>query len=388
MNILIFNFEYPPLGGGGGVATRDLAHELGKTNSVHIITTLPAASLQQGTTRVAREEVNGNVHIHRVPVLGRTKLATGSLLSMLTFVPMAFWRAWRLSGQITFEVVNAQFALPSGPPAALLARLRKIPFVISFIGGDVYDPTKGTSPHRHSVLRWTIRRVAAAARAGTAISIDTKERAERLHGVRLPITVTHLGLVSGRYNQVSRRGLNLPENEALAISVGRLIPRKGYDQLLKTWVAIADAHLVIVGDGPLRKELTTQAKVLGIADRVHLVGFQTEERKAQMLEAADCYVSAAQHEGFGIVFLEAMQAGLPIVATNNGGHTDFLTDGVNALLVPPGDTEKLQQGISRVLAGPELGQRMSEANKLKVKDFYIEKTTAKFEHVLREAAQV
>ena len=101
MNILIVNFEYPPLGGGGGVATRQFSEELAKRHTIHILTT--------GFKGLASYEVANKVVIHRVPVWGRSSLPTASLLSMISFVLSAFWFGVGICGREKFDVINAQF---------------------------------------------------------------------------------------------------------------------------------------------------------------------------------------------------------------------------------------------------------------------------------------
>lgn len=374
MNVLIVNFEYPPLGGGGGVATKDIAQELAKRHQVTVLT-----SAYQNTPRRAMED---GITVIRVPAIGRRSLPTASLLSMLMFVPAAAVMGMALCMRQRFSVINAQFVVPSGIPAAFLSWLFRIPLVVTFIGGDIYDPTKGISPHRHPVLRFLIRRIVGRAAACTAISEDTKRRAQELHGVTKEITVTHLGIHPSAVTALNREQLGLPREAVVAVSIGRLIPRKSYQVLLEAWAEVSYAHLVILGDGPLKDQLQQWVIDRDLQDRVRLVGFVSEERKLQFLQTANLYVSAAEHEGFGIVFLEAMDAGLPIVAVDEGGQTDFLHHGKNALLVPAHNPKALTEAIKRLVDNVPLRQVMAVENKQAVREFYLETTVKRFEEVL------
>lgn len=375
MNILIINFEYPPLGGGGGVATADIARELAKRHTVHVLTT--------AFRGLPKEEIIDNVHIHRVPVLGRTSLPTSTLRSLLTFAPAAFFAGASLMKSISFHVLYAPFVIPSGFPAIFLSKMFRVPFVVTFIGGDVYDPSKGISPHRNIFFRAVIRWIAKAATARTAISHDTKTRTIELHGVTQPITVVPIGLRAHKNTPIaSRAELNVAKQAIVAVSIGRLVPRKGYDVLLSAWKKIPEAILVIIGDGPMKEELQRKIQDYNLQGRVRLMGQVGEAQKIQLLSVADMYVSAAQHEGFGIVFLEAMQAGLPIVAANDGGQRDFLVSGENALLVAPHDEKGLQEAVIKLLESPVLRQTMGRRNKRDVEHYYIERTAKRIEDIL------
>lgn len=374
MNILLINFEYPPLGGGGGVMTAQIAQELAKRNTIHVITT--------AFSNTKAYEYSNGVHVHRVAVIGRTTVPTATLLSLLTFVPTAFVKGMQLTRKHAFDVINAHFVIPSGVPALLIAKLRKIPLVVTLIGGDIYDPSKGISPHKHAILRATIRYIANAADAVTAISHDTKQRAIELHGVKKDIEVIPIGLVPNTSDALPREALGFREEDIVCVSIGRLVPRKGYETLLAAWAHIPSAHLVIIGDGPMKKDLEQLIRRYELTDRVRLVGFVPEQEKYGILRTADIYVSAAQHEGFGIVFLEAMQAGLPIIAANDGGQKDFLEHGKHALLIPPHDIQGIIDAVTLLIDNPTMREEMSNRNAQDVKKYYIDKTAAQLENKL------
>lgn len=379
MRILVFNFEYPPLGGGGGVATQQLCEALSPRHTVHVVTTHFAT--------LSRHEVLNGVYIHRVPVWGRRERETASLLSLCSFVWPAILCGWRLCRTERFDVINAQFVVPSGIAAAVLSRFFHIPLVVSFIGGDVYDPSKKTSPHRLAPVRWLIRHIAERAAARTAISHDTKERAMKLHAIQKAITVIPLGFVQRNVAAISREALGLPKDAFLFVTIGRLIPRKGIERLLRVWPQVADAHLIVVGAGPLDAALRQMVSVQQIRARVHFTGFVSEERKMQILAASDAYISSALHEGFGLVFLEAMSQGLPIIATENGGQVDFLADEVNAILVEPNNDAALLQAIRSLMMDTKRRTLMRHNNLMSVENYTLGKTSSQFEAILRSAVQ-
>src|SRR5215208_5656381 len=153
--------------------------------------------------------------------------------------------------------------------------------------------------------------------------------------------------------------------------VGRLAPQKGVRALVVAAALIEDpsAWVLLVGDGPERPGLEREAKRLGVGERVRFLGFFAHERLPAALAHADVLVLPSVYEELGTVLLEAMQAGLPVVASRTGGIPDVVEDGVSGLLVPPGEPEALVRAIGRLLADRDLARRLSEGAQERAKDY-------------------
>jgi glycogen(starch) synthase len=147
--------------------------------------------------------------------------------------------------------------------------------------------------------------------------------------------------------------------------VGRLHKAKGVDTALAAFgrLRAARAHLVLVGDGPERPTLEAQAARLGLTDRVRFAGFLPHQRVPAALSHADVLVVPSVYEELGRVVLEAMQVGLPVVATATGGIPEVIHDGLNGLLVPIGDPDPMGRAIDSVLLRPGLAARLGAAGR-------------------------
>jgi glycosyltransferase involved in cell wall biosynthesis len=168
----------------------------------------------------------------------------------------------------------------------------------------------------------------------------------------------------------ARNALGLPEETAVIGTVARLVQRKGIDVLLRAFSVVHhhQAHLIIVGDGPLGDELRALARELEIADSISWLGFQADP--VRWLQAMDVFALPSRLEGSPNVILEAMAMGLPIVATNIGGVVDLVEEGRNGFLLPPDDRDALAVALDRLLGNPSLRADLScRARKRVVEDF-------------------
>jgi glycosyltransferase involved in cell wall biosynthesis len=373
MNVLMLNYEYPPLGGGGGVFNQQLAEELSQTNQVTLITSRFGDQ--------PSHEIQGGVEIFRVPVLLRHNPNAATLLSMFSFFPTSLRIGYTLLYTRPFDLVHSMFAIPSAPSGFLLAKRFRLPHVLSILGGDVYDPSKWLSPHRAPLLHATVKKLLADSDRVVGMSSDIVARAVAHYGITRQIDVIPHGIKRPLFAPKTRADLGYPADDVLLTTVGRLIPRKAVHELLAIVreVPSAKVQLVIIGDGPERPKLEALAKTWQVADRVHFLGNVSDEAKFQVLNIADIYLSSTQHEGFGLVFLEAMAVGLPIVSYDNGGQADFLADDQTGFLVRLGDRRALAQRTQTLIDNGALRQRIGQFNRRHVEDYYIANCGRKYQ---------
>ena len=382
MRILAFNYEYPPLGGGGGVVFKNLYDELSRRHQVAIVTTL-----YQGLPRF--ESRNGQ-EIYRVPVFHRTDLRTATMPSMMTY-PLTSWRCGRrLLASRRFDLINSHFVVPTAPSAQLLASQFKTRHVLSLYGGDLYDPSKKLSPHRLALLPSVIRSLLNRADRVIAGSSDTAGNARQIYGIERPIDVIPLAIVPFEIPQGSRRSFGIGEEQFVMATVGRLIARKGLEDLLRVVRELDDPRdlLLVIGSGPAKGSLQNLALELGIEKKVRFTGWVSDEEKWGLLSVSDLYASTSLHEGFGLVFLEAMHCGLPVVCYDRGGQTDFLENGRTGALVPLGKSDAFVQAMRRFKSEGELARSCAAFNLELVKNFYIDRYAEQhemlFDEVIRE----
>ena len=377
-SVLIVSYEYPPLGGGGGVIFRDLAEELARSIDVTVLTS--------GRPGLPRRERQGRLEVVRVPVLMRNAESTASLPSMLSFFPSSLKAGIQILRRRHFDMVHTSFAVPSGPSGLLLARMFGLPHVLSLHGGDIYDPSKALSPHRTPVLKQTVRRVIHSSDRVVAQSSDTRWRAQKIYGDR-PVDCIPLATRRPDFEKLPRTalGLDLAADDFVLVTVGRLVARKGLAQLIEIVADLADPRfkLVVVGDGPERQALADKAKECGVADSLRFTGFASEEFKWQILAASDLYVSTSLHEGFGIVFLEAMENSLPVICYDRGGQADFVSDEVGRLL-PLGEWKRFRDQVLILADKKALRTRLGRAAKQLAADYSIERYAQRYQAIYSE----
>jgi L-malate glycosyltransferase len=169
-------------------------------------------------------------------------------------------------------------------------------------------------------------------------------------------------------------------------ALARLEPPKGLDVLIRAIAAVSDAHVVIAGDGSRRAELETLALSTGVADRVTFLGFQRDT--CAVLDAIEVLVAPSRSDTLPLAILEAMQAGLPVVATRVGSIPEAVSHDVTGLLVPSDDVDALAAALKRVVSCPQLRARLGHHAYVRARDeFSAERMAAEYDALYAAVAR-
>lgn len=315
----------------------------------------------------AYRRVPGTDRIDGIPVLYPKKLTLpGARLGPYNAEAMllAIRRSLtRIHGRWPFEVIHAHMLVPDGWAAARVGRELGVPVVATGHRADVLDvPLRGESSRRQvaQAIATIDQIVTVSASIGAATdAVGTPRRPVRVVPNGADTSVFH-----PRDRTEMRRRLGLPQGERIISFVGKLEPRKGVDHLVEAMGLLAERPartplLVAVGIGPMRQGLEARAAALGIADRIRFVGKVPHDDVALWMAAGDVFVLPSLSEGLPTVVCEAMNVGLPVVATAVDGTPEIVRDGETGLLVAPRDPVALANALARVIENPDVAATMA-----------------------------
>jgi glycosyltransferase involved in cell wall biosynthesis len=333
VKLLFLNYEFPPVGGGAAQASLATAREfvtLGHRVDFLTISTEDAPSVED----------LGGVRVHKVHAY-RRGLHDVSMAGAMSFVAAAAWRLPRLAAEQDYDAYHYYFGLPTGLLTFVPGPHRERPYVVSLRGSDVpgYDPRLDGF---HRALLPLTRRIWR----GAARVVANSEGLQQLAVAAVPTQAI----------DVIRNGVHLPEPESRAdrreasvriLAVSRLIERKGVDTLLHAVAGLASPAVTIdiAGDGPDRQALEDLARGLGLAGRVQFHWFTEREALADLYRRADVFALTSVAESCSMALLDAIAAGLPVVATQVGGNPELVEHGVNGLLARPGEASEFTAAL-------------------------------------------
>jgi glycosyltransferase involved in cell wall biosynthesis len=258
----------------------------------------------------------------------------------------------------------------------LWARRRRLPFVAS-LKGIIADELKNERGWVRGLLAVQARWERLNTRRADLVVVTSRycaEVAEREYGVRADrVAVVPEPIDVADWDDRFARAPRRPRARPVVLSVARLYPRKRLVDLLYAAALLktraSDLEIRIVGRGPEWTRLVALHARLGLAGSVHLLGDLSRERLAEEYVNADLFCLPSVQEGFGIVFLEAMAAGLPVVACRAAAIPEVVLDGVTGVLTPPRDPAALAQALVELAQNAARARRLGEEGRRRVTDF-------------------
>lgn len=257
--------------------------------------------------------------------------------------------------KIKFDIIHAHYAHPPGFVSVILSKITKNPVIISCHGSDIHEYTESSYPDKRR--RQRVLYAIKNADCLIAVSNFLKEKIINLGIEDAKIKVVPNGVKKEIFYPINmtaaREKLKLPIDKKVILNIGILTPIKGTINLINAFAELIkkenDFLLIIIGDGPLRSDLEVKAQTLNIANHIRFLGYLPGDELIYWFNAANLFVLPSLGEGFGMVLIESLSCGIPVVASNVGGIPEIINKEDMGILVPPGDAIKLADGLLQAL---------------------------------------
>jgi len=363
MKILMLNYEFPPLGGGGGQAHRALLHQYAGRGDLQVDVVTSASK-----PGLAIEEFAGNVLIHKIG-LHKKDLHLWRRSEILEWLAKAtsFYR--RLLRRNQYDLVHAFFGFPTGWLCYRTAQ--RLPYIVSLRGSDVPGANARLKLDYKILGPLVFKPIWRKASALVANSAGLKARAlQFLPSAQIQVIPNGVDLQRFHPAEIEKDsgGLRL-------LTVGRLSVTKRLPLLLEMIRLLRSegrqAHLTVVGGGALEAELRQSLAARNLREAVTLLGRREGSEMPEIYRQHDVFVSASMQEGMSNAMLEAMASGLPLVTTRCEGVDELIGD--NGLIVEDPRPGALADAVRKLADQPATLQAMSVAARRKAEGFGWEK---------------
>jgi L-malate glycosyltransferase len=257
------------------------------------------------------------------------------------------------------DILHTHWIIPHGLIGAICHWLLGVPHIISVHGTDIHMIS------RNIFLKKILKMIISNSNTVSANSTYTSEKIELLNksnNGKIVVIPMGAGIQISRTNTLQQQSIVVKKTKQI-LFVGRLIKLKGVDVLINAFVKILEkiplCQLIIIGDGPEFQSLKKYACELSVSNTVIFKGRLSESEVCNYYKEADLVVLPSrmingQAEGLGVVLLEAMALGIPVIGTNTGGISDIIHDKINGLLVPPDDPDALSKAVIKLFTEPIL----------------------------------
>jgi glycosyltransferase involved in cell wall biosynthesis len=360
--------------GGVNTVVRNLARLLQESGETPLFL-FPGGTMapRDGVSRLGFPSVSMNL---RPPVVRRRPFR--SALAFLLTAPIVLRHLVRLVRARRIDVVNVHYPDANFIYFIALRWLTGVRLVTSVHGADLTTVPKPSSAHR-----WMGRLLARS----DVVVAPSQEFADYVRSEYPALAGRVVGIPNGVDVQAVRDMASdaagppgwSPPTGPYCICVAALNEKKAHDTLLRALALVpGPMRLILVGDGPLRAELTSLVTTLGLDERVEFAGVQQPPVVAKLLAGAQCAVLASRNEPFGIAAVEAMAVGTPVIVSNAGGLREIVIDDESGLVVPVDDARALAAALIRLTSDGELRRRLGAAGAERARLFDWRERTARY----------
>lgn len=368
---LIFSLAYfPHLVGGAEIAIKEITDRISPEEIEFDMITLFAGN--------SRYERIGNVNVYRVgpniEIKGNS-VPHISYLIKFQYVLFAFLKALRLNRKNKYDFIWSVMASFNGFSALFFKFLHKdIPFLLTLQEGDSIKHIRKSVGIMYPLYLKIFRKADFI----QAISIFLANYGKNL-GAKCPITVVPNGVDIKLFSKSPPQGhrsalldeLGLSTFDTIVITTSRLVAKNAVGDIIDSLSYLPpEVKLIIVGTGPQESLLKEKTRLLKLEDRIRFVGFVPHNEIPLYLSISNIFVRPSLSEGLGISFLEAMSAGLPVIATPVGGITDFLIDEKTGLFCEVENPKNLSEKIEILMKNNELRESISKSAREMVAERY------------------
>lgn len=376
--VLVLCYEWPPVGGGGGRAARDVAETLARRGHQVRIQTVRLFGM-------ANREVHPNLELYRTWGF-RRRPDRCSPAEMAGYLATSFLPVIRHLREFRPEIIHAHFAVPTGPLALAASVLGRVPYVITAHLGDV----PGAIPEQTDRLfRWlnpAIRPVWKHAAALTTVSRFVADLAEKVYGRRPDLIPNGVDL----RDRPALPGPSGSPSEPRLLFVGRLNPQKNLPFLFRVLAELKDLPwtLDVAGDGEDGPALKRFAEDRQLRGRIRFHGWLQRAEVDAMLAGSDALVFPSTVEGLPLALLEGLKFGLAIVASDLPPLSDLVENGRNGVLLEPDTLESWTIPLRKLLADPAALVAMRRESWKMASRFDLERIAGEYEKVYRSISSI
>jgi len=375
MRILVMIYEFPPVGGGGGQAAKDICLGLAKRgHEVRVIT-----SHLKG---LPKHEVIGGVDVIRV-FSGRRKAFQANLMDMSGFVLAGIWTGLQILKEWQPDIIHVHFAVPSGPATWILHKLTRTPYVLTAHLGDVPG---GVPEKTHKWFRWVYPftpSIWKSAAQVVAVSEFTRSLASHRYPVNIQVIPNGVDLVKLDPGEIA---VGQPPR---IIFAGRFMSQKNPVGLVKILAKQTDNPWLctMLGDGPLRQDVMRVIHEHNLEERFTLPGWVSTDEVIKRFAQSDILFMPSLSEGLPVVGVQALAMGLAIVASRIGGFTDLVNPGHNGCLVDPHDMQGFGNALQGLLSDQDLIKNQRIASREHARLFDINRVIHDYEALFSSVIQ-